>query len=142
VITGTGIVIKLEVDNSNQWFVSVWVKIRERSKRVRFKVDTGCNAVVLSRKTLENLGFSTSESDFAKLPSVVGKQASGEKHTFKELGNVSLYRDKLQTVHIGNVSAICHATHETNDLLGTEALQQFCGIYFNLGNEKYIELKT
>ena len=136
----SGLRIKLEIDKNNQWFASVWVTLQNRSKQVRFKVDTGCNAVVLSHKTLQKLGLSVASADLEKLKSVTGKQASGEKHIFKELGMVSLYLYKDHTTHVCNTEAICHATRATNDLLGTEVLNQFMDVNFRLSDDKYMEL--
>ena len=116
--------VKLEVDNHNQWFVSILIKIGNISKPVRFRVDTGCNAVVLSHSTLKKLGLDTSEANLAKLPEISGALASGNNHKFRKLGKVSLHKGNKQFTHICTAEAICHATHETNDLLGTEAFRQ------------------
>ena len=137
----TGIKFSLTVDADNQWFVSAWVIIGSKKHRVDFKVDTGCNALVLSHRTLNKLGFSTKNTDLSKLPSLSGKLASGDKHTFRKLGAVSLCQDKAQTVQICKVDAICHSTHETHDLLGTEVLRQFSGVTFGLVGDRYMELK-
>jgi len=104
------------------------------------KVDNGCNALVLSYDTLEKLGISTKTADLENLPNKTGRLASGEKHTFKNLGEVSLYRTGEQPIHICNVEAICHATRETNDLLGTEVFSQFTDVNFRLSGNKYMEL--
>ena len=131
----------LRVDSHNQWFVSMWVFIGERKIFTRFKVDTGCNAMILSHSTLKSLGFSTKETDLSKLPLVVGRLASGDKHTFRKLGTISLCQDEKQTVQICQADAICHTTKETHDLLGTEVLRQFSGVTFGLADDKYMELK-
>jgi hypothetical protein len=133
--------IYLEIDNYNQWFVPVWVAIGGRIKRVEFKVDTGCNSLVLSHSTLEIMGFSVSKAGLSKLPPAYGKLASGDKHTLRKLGAVTLYQDKGQTVQICKADAICHTTQETNDLLGTEVLRQFTGVSFGLVDDRFMELK-
>jgi hypothetical protein len=56
------------------------------------------------------------------------------------LGTVSLHCDKSQSSHICDVSAICHPTHKTNDLLGTTVFKQFFGVNFNLTGKNYMEL--
>ena len=132
--------INLAIDKHNQWFVPVWVNISGKKFRVEFKVDTGCNSLVISHSTLKSMGFSTNEADLSKLSSLSGELASGDSHTFKKLGEVSLFQDKNQTTQICKANAICHSTHETHDLLGTEVLKQFHSIFFSLINEKYIEL--
>jgi len=132
--------LKLRVDSNKQWFVSMWVVKGEMKYRVEFKVDNGCNALVLSHDTMKKLGFSIAPSDLGKLPDKTGRLASGEKHTFKNLGAVSLFRTGSQPAHVCNAEAICHATMETNDLLGTEVLNQFCGVNFWLTGNKYMEL--
>ena len=40
--------VVLEVDNFNQWFSSLYVLFNGVYRSVRFKIDTGCNALVLS----------------------------------------------------------------------------------------------
>jgi len=134
-------ILKLRVDHKNQWFVWAWVAIGTKRHRVEFKVDTGCNSLVLSHSTLEGMGFSVEESNLAKLPPMPGKLASGDIHTYRKLGAVSLYQNKGQTAQICEVDAICHSTRETHDLLGTEVFRQFSGISFNLVGDKYVELK-
>ena len=131
----------MEVDPDNQWFVNVWVAISGRNVFVRFKVDTGCNSLVLSHRTLNKLRISTDKADLSKLMPVPGKLASGDKHTFRKLGAVSLCQDKNQAVQICKADAICHSTHETHDLLGTEVLRQFSNVTFGLIGDKYMELK-
>jgi hypothetical protein len=118
----------------------MWVVFNGRREEIRFKVDTGCNALVLSHSSLKKLGFSASISDLAKLPPETGRLASGEKSDFKNLGTISLYTDKNQSVKICQTSAICHATRKTNDLIGTAVLKQFCKVDFNLTGNKYMEL--
>ena len=132
--------VKLEVDNHNQWFTSILIKIGNVSKPVRFKIDTGCNAVVLSHSTLKKLGLDTSATNLARLPEIHGTVASGDEHKFKKLGKVSLHKGNKQLTHICDVEAICHASHETNDLLGTEAFRQFSGVTFALADNKRMEL--
>ena len=133
--------LELTVDSNNQWFVPVWVSIGGKKYRVRFKVDTGCNSLVLSHSTLKNMGFSAIKTDLSKLPPVSGKLASGDEHTFVKLGTVSLCQDRKQAVQICKADAICHSTHETHDLLGTEVLRQFNGVIFSLVGDKYMELE-
>jgi len=133
--------LELTVDSDNQWFVPVWVAIGDKNLRVRFKVDIGCNSLVLSHSTLKNMGFSVKKSDLSKLTVVSGKLASGDDHAFIKLGMVSLYQDKKQTLQICKADAICHSTQETHDLLGTEVLKQFSGVSFSLVGNKFMELK-
>lgn len=129
----------LIVDTNNQWFVNLWVTLRGKSRRVCFKVDTGCNGLVLSHKTLETMGYSTAKTALAKLNDEIGILASGEKTTFKKLGLVSLNGSGSQHGQICSANAICHATRETNDLLGTEVLRQFSTVAFNLDG-RFLEL--
>jgi hypothetical protein len=133
--------LKLRVDSNNQWFVSIWVFIGDKKNRIEFKIDTGCNSLVLSHSTLKRMGFSTKNSDLSKLPSISGALASGDRHIFRKLGVVSLCQDKNQTTQICKVDAVCHTTHETNDLLGTEVLRKFNCVLFGLVGEKFMELK-
>jgi len=141
-ITGKTVRLELSVDSNHQWFVTMWVTLQGRKQEVRFKVDTGCNALVLSHGTLRRLGLSVSESDLAKLQSITGKHADGEKSNYKSLGEVSLFSHNSQVGHICNVPAICHATRKTNDLIGTAVLKQFCKVDFNLTDDKYMQLHT
>jgi hypothetical protein len=136
----TNLRLTLDVDSYNQWFVDAWVEMHGRKIGVRFKVDNGCNGLVLSHKTLRRLGYSTTATDLSALQDITGRLANGEITSYKGLGAVSLYADKLQTVHICTANAICHATRETRDLMGTEVLRQFCGVNFWLSGNKYMEL--
>ncbi|MCL2171834.1 MAG: hypothetical protein FWB71_06715 [Defluviitaleaceae bacterium] len=129
------ITLEMDIDPHNQWFVYIWTTIGNKKSRVGFKVDTGCNSLVLSHSTLKSMGFSTKESDLSKLPVVSGRLASGDNHTFRKLGAVSLFHDKGQALQICNAAAICHSTCETHDLLGTEVLSQFGIVSFDLDNK-------
>jgi hypothetical protein len=93
--------------------------------------------VVLSHKTLRRIGVNI--SDLSKLPDTIGIQASGEKHDYKKLGSISMFHNK--TLHICDTNAVCHATRETHDLLGTNVFKQFCRVNFCLDDENYMELK-
>ena len=131
----------LFIDNNHQWFVDLWVALSGRMAQIRFKVDTGCNALVLSHNTLKKLGFFTGIENLAKLPAETGRLANGEISNFKNLGAILLFADKNQSTQICRVPAICHATRKTNDLLGTAVFKQFCKVDFNLTNDKYMELR-
>ena len=134
--------IELFVDINHQWFVNMWVVLQGRKQEARFKVDTGCNALVLSHVTLKRLGFSMSEPELAKLPGLKAKHAGGEISNYKTLGTVSLFSHENQVGHICDAPAICHATRKTNDLIGTAVLKQFCKVDFNLTGDKYMELRA
>jgi predicted aspartyl protease len=131
---------KMRVDTNNQWFITLWVMKNDRLIPTEFKVDTGCNAVVLSHDTIKSLGYSTNNTALSKLPSVSAAVATGDKHQFKRLGNISLFRDASQAIRICDVEAVCHPTKETNDLLGTEALRRFSGVTFTLTGDRRLEL--
>jgi len=75
-IKNNDIKFKLKIDPNNQWFVYAWVTMGGKKSRVEFKVDTGCNSLVISHRTLKNLGYSTKESDLSKLPGITGALAS------------------------------------------------------------------
>ncbi|MCL1845018.1 MAG: hypothetical protein FWF77_03855 [Defluviitaleaceae bacterium] len=64
--------MRLRTDSHNQWFVSAWVVIATRKVFVEFKVDNGCNGLVLNHKTLDDLGFSSNIKDLSKLPDATG----------------------------------------------------------------------
>jgi len=133
---GSTIQMGLTVDSRKQWFARIWVFIGKEAVLVHFKIDTGCNSLVLSRKTLKKFGLT--ENDLAKLPKTTGVQASGEKHHYRKLGTVSLRQSK--NIHICNTESVCHATRETHDLIGTEVFMKFGGLAFNLTGNKYMEL--
>ena len=82
------ITFKLTVDKNNQWFVSAWVVLSQHKAVVRFKIDTGCNTLVLSHSTLKSLGLSVKGTDLLKLSDETAKLASGEICSFKKLGAV------------------------------------------------------
>ena len=132
--------IELEIDKDNQWFAFIWVELGNRKALVRFKIDTGCNSLVISHKTLSALGYDSSLDSLAKLPAIHGRLASGDKHPFGKLGKASLSILQGSRIQICKADAVCHTTHETHDLLGTEVFKQFRGVSFNLIDEKYMEL--
>jgi hypothetical protein len=132
---------ELTVDHSNQWFVWAWVHIAGRKSYTQFKVDTGCNSLILSHRTLKLLGITTNEAELSKLAEVSGTLASGDIHTYRKLGVVSLCQDRNQTIQICKADAICHAIRQTNDLLGTEVFRQFSSASFNLVGDRHMELK-
>ena len=119
----------------------MWVEFGNRKALVRFKIDTGCNSLVLSHKTLTALGYLASKDSLSKLPAVHGRLASGDAHTFRKLGQASLSIIQGPRMEICKVQAICHSTQETHDLLGTEVFRQFSSVSFNLVGDRYMELK-
>ena len=131
------IIADMRVDNNDQWFVYAWVSLAGRNRLVEFKIDTGCNALVLSHKTLRKLGVNI--TDLSRLTDTIGIQASGEKHDYKKLGKTSLFLNK--TTQICETISVCHATRETHDLLGTRVLKQFCRVNFILDEENFMQLK-
>jgi hypothetical protein len=132
--------IILRVDPYEQWFASLLVTMHGRTTEVGFKIDTGCNSLVLSHSTLKRLGIPTDAAILGKLPDENVRLASGEKSPFKRLGAVSLHHVGARTLHICDALAICHATRKTNDLMGTAVFRQFTGIHFHFAAEKYMEL--
>jgi len=133
---------ELTVDNNNQWFISAWVHVAGRKAYAQFKIDTGCNTLILSHRTLKLLGITTDEAELSKLPEVPGALASGATDIFRKLGAVALFHDNKQTVKIGTITAMCHASRQTHDLLGTEVLGLFDGVFFKLKGKKHMELVT
>jgi len=130
--------IALRTDPYEQWFASVLVTIHGRTSEVEFKVDTGCNSLVLSHSTLKRFGIPTDAATLGKLPDESVRLASGEKSPFKRLGEVALHHTDRN--YICRAPAICHATRKTNDLMGTVVFRQFTGVNFSLAVEKYMEL--
>ncbi|MCL2356598.1 MAG: hypothetical protein FWC70_05480 [Defluviitaleaceae bacterium] len=131
---------ELTVDHANQWFIWAWVHIAGRKAYTQFKVDTGCNALILSHRTLKLLGITTDEAELSKLPEISGALAGGTTDIFRKLGAISLYCDKGQAIYAGKIPALCHATRQTHDLLGTEVLRLFSGVSFSLKGNKFMEL--
>ena len=132
--------IVLRVDPYQQWFASVLVTIQGRTSEVAFKVDTGCNSLVLSHGTLKKFGITANATTLSILPDETVRLASGEKSPFKRLGKVAL--SHTDGNHICHAPAICHATRKTNDLMGTAVFRQFTGVNFHLAAQKYMELLT
>jgi predicted aspartyl protease len=132
--------IEISVDSNDQWFATLAVVVAGKRVNVDFKIDTGCNALVLSRRTLQRLGIEADTQALSQLATTTGRLASGEKSEFKAIGNVSLIGADSRAMHICTAPAICHATRETNDLLGTKVLRQFKHVNFCLREEKYMEL--
>jgi len=118
----------MDINSNNQWFVGLTVAIKDKQADIEFKVDTGCNCLLISHSTLKNLGISTSQTAIAKLPDTVGLSVS-EKIQLKQIGKISLF---YGDTHIGDFDAYCHATRETHDLLGATVFQAFIGAHFDL----------
>ena len=100
----------LRVDPYEQWFASVLVTMHDRTSTVEFKIDTGCNSLVLSHSSLKRFGISTDATMLGKLPDESVRLASGEKSPFKRLGEVALHH--ADGVYICNAPAICHAARK------------------------------
>ncbi|MDR2167747.1 MAG: retroviral-like aspartic protease family protein [Clostridiales bacterium] len=129
--------LPIHIDNSGQILVTLTVAANNRSIDVDFKLDTGCNSVVLSRETLEKLGVKTDAATMSKRAPIEASVADGSVVSFRQAGNVNLYsgRDGL-----GEIDVICHATHETRNLLGTSALHKFARYAINVKDYQYLEL--
>jgi hypothetical protein len=121
----------MKIDKRNQWFVDITTVINNTDIVVAYKVDTGCNGLILSHATLKQFGISTTAESLANLKSAA---ASGiaEDIKLRELGEVTLYYDKLL---IGTFRAYCHPTRETHDLLGSPVLQAFDKVGIDLKTE-------
>ena len=132
--------LDLEIDSCNQWFATLGVLRGGIIMPVSFKIDSGCNALILSHDTLRKFGCIINRTELSKLPAVSGAVVSGDMHMFRKLGSVSLFNDAKRSIHICDAQALCHATHETHDLLGTAVFQHFNSIAFKLTGKKYMEL--
>jgi hypothetical protein len=123
--------MKMRIDTRNQWFVIVKTVVGDMGIPVAYKVDTGCNGLILSHATLKQFGMSTTAKSLSKLKSA---NASGIAEDIKlgEVGMATLYYDKLL---IGTFRAYCHPTRETHDLLGSPVLQAFEKVDIDLKTE-------
>ena len=126
--------IRMQIDKQNQWFTNISVVVDKRIAKTEFKIDTGCNCLLLSHITLQKLGLCA--SDIAKLPDAAATSVS-ERIPLKRVGKVSLYYGKNL---IGTFDAHCHATRSTNDLLGSPILQKFKQVHFDLTAESTMTL--
>ena len=129
--------IPISIDSKNQIFATLRVVLNKASIDVRFKIDTGCNVVLLSRSTLADLGFATSHDTLLKLPIVQASVGDGSKTNFRQAGLVALYSGNL---HISSVPVICHTTKNTRDLLGTSVLHKFSKYTIHVKGKMYLEL--
>ena len=57
--------ISIIIDSNKQIKTSLKVAIKGRVTDVRFKLDTGCNSVLLSKDTLRQLGIDVSPEAFS-----------------------------------------------------------------------------
>jgi hypothetical protein len=60
--------LSISIDPYNQIFVSLTIAANNANAEAFFKIDTGCNAVILSRKTLNDLGIDTTPKALAERP--------------------------------------------------------------------------
>jgi predicted aspartyl protease len=66
--------------------------------------------------------------------------ADGLKVNFREVGDVALFANSNS---LGSVKVICHATKETNSLLGTSFLNRFASYKIQVGGDfQYLELEN
>ena len=132
--------IEMRITQMREWRVSLDVRLRPDSacKPVDFKVDSGCNTVLLSHVSLKLLGMRTIQEELGRLPKKEANIATGEIRTFKSLGKVAL---SLGGVSIGEFDAICHPTRQTKDLLGSNVLMACKNLGFKFGDMSYMTME-
>ncbi|MDR2168191.1 MAG: hypothetical protein LBE35_10145 [Clostridiales bacterium] len=124
---------------SNVIFVTLTVVINNKVADIPFKLDTGCNSVVLKHKTLQAFGIDTTSKAMRNKPSMPGRLADGTSSNFKQVGDIALYSNGNLLAKTG---VICHATQETNNLLGTSVLHRYLSYKIQVGGDfQYLELE-
>jgi hypothetical protein len=99
---------------------------------VEFKIDNGCNIVLLNKDTLRDLGFDVTKEALSKLPNESASLAVGTVSNFKCVGMIVMATETKK--FICGVKVYCHANKTTRDLLGTSALHQFNEYNVKTGN--------
>ena len=125
------------IDARGQILTTLRVAIGKSTADVYFKIDTGCNVVLLSHSSLEELGIQTSADALRKLPPVSATIGDGSMADFRIVGDVNLFSGKT---HICAVKAICHTTQKTRNLLGTSVLHKFSRYIVQVRGTTYLEL--
>jgi len=131
--------IPIRIDANNQIFTTLTAIHNKTPIDVYFKIDNGCNAVIIRRNTLKSLGFDTSVQSLNKLPVVNAKLADGRVTNFRQVGEILLIHNNCR---ICTVPVICHLTRQTNDLLGTSVLHKFGSYTISTRGKTYLTLST
>jgi hypothetical protein len=131
--------IPIRIDASDQIFTTLTAVHKKMSVDVYFKIDNGCNAVIIRRNTLKSLGFDTSPQALGKLPEVNAKLADGRAVNFRQVGEIVLIHGNCR---ICSVPVICHLTRQTNDLLGTSVLHKFASYMINTRGKTFLTLTS
>jgi predicted aspartyl protease len=116
------IFIPARIDSFGQILIELRVLTGNVVADVLFKMDNGCNSVMLNHKTLRNFGINTSPKALEKYPVIGANIVDGSDANFRQIGNFSISYGKM---HIATVPVICHAQRETRNLLGTSVLHKF-----------------
>ena len=114
--------IPIRIDENGQEWVTLITAAENKSIKTLFKIDSGCNVVLMRRSALQALGFDTSMVALSRLPDVGASLSDGSVASFKQVGEIALIHG---TCRICTVPVICHATKSTRNLLGTSVLHKF-----------------
>jgi len=131
--------IPIRIDGNGQELVTLITANENKSIRTLFKIDSGCNAVLMRRSALQALGFDTSEAALSKLPDVGASLSDGSTTAFKQVGEIILIHG---TCRICTVPVICHASKNTRNLLGTSVLHRFNSYKISTRGKAFLELST
>ena len=115
------IIVPIDV-SGGQFFVDLTVSANSKILEVDFKIDTGCNVVVLSRNTLKRFGIDVSQKALEKKKIPKTSIADNSMVHYRIVRNISLYSGRI---FICEVPVICHTTRQTNNLLGVGVLHKF-----------------
>jgi len=122
---------------NNQIFTDLTISANNKSISAEFKIDTGCNTVLLNHRVLNRLGIDTSKETLEKLPIARASIADGTTENYRHIGNIALYTGNK---HICDVPVICHTSKETRNLLGTTVLHLFNKYSFQVKENTVLEL--
>jgi len=129
--------IPIYIDKNGQELTTLITAAGDRAIKTLFKIDSGCNAVLMRRGALQALGFDTSEQALSKLPNVGASLSDGSTTAFKQVGEIVLIHG---TCRICTVPVICHATKDTRNLLGTSVLHKFASYKVSTRGKTFLEL--
>jgi predicted aspartyl protease len=131
--------IPIRIDENGQELVTLITANGNVAIKTLFKIDSGCNAVLMRRGSLQALGFDTSEAALNKLPDVGASLSDGSTAAFKQVGEIVLIHGQCR---ICAVPVICHATKNTRNLLGTSVLHKFNSYKISTRGRAFLELSS
>jgi hypothetical protein len=131
--------IPVMIDAKNQVITTLNVAANNKQLDVVFKIDNGCNAVLMWRDSLKDLGFDVSQAALNKLPEIGATLGDGSVVNFRQIGEVVLIHKNCK---ICSVPVVCHTSKNTRNLLGTSVLHKFGSYMINTRGKTFLTLTS